>query len=101
MKNIIRLTENDLHRIVKNAVTRILTEGNQWIGDFGRENFNMLQQKVNDCGGACSFSLNGTDFTITPSQRGFLIQSGTDFGYESFQIDSALKAAWKYSNGVR
>jgi len=40
--------------------------------------------------------LNGKDFTIVPTQRGFTITSGVDFKY-----DSALMAAWKFSNGVK
>lgn len=101
MKKRIRLTEGDLHRIVKESVKKILTEGEQWIGYYERNNFDSLRQKVSECGGCCSFSLNGKDFTIIPTQRGFTITSFPDFGYESFEIDSALKAAWKFSNGVK
>jgi hypothetical protein len=97
-KKLIRLTESDLHRIIEESIKTVLTEGEQWIGQFNRDTFDMLRKKVNELNGTCSFSLNGCDFTMSPSQRGFLITSGTDFGYESFTIDSALKAAWQFSN---
>lgn len=99
-KRLIRLTEGDLHRIVKESVKKILTEGEIWIGYYGRNNFDILRQKVSECGGTCSFSLNGKDFTIVPSQRGFTITSDFDFGYDALNIDNALKAAWRFSNGV-
>lgn len=101
MKQTIRLTESGLHRIIKEAVKKILTEGQKWIGNYGLNNFDMLKQKVSECGGTCSFSLNGKDFTIMPTQRGFTITSGVDFGYESLGIDSALKAAWRFSNTAK
>lgn len=100
-KKLIKLTENDLHKIVKESIKKILTEGEKWIGDFGQYNFDMLRKKVNQCEGSCSFSLNGEDFTIMPTQRGFTITSGVNFSYDSFGIDSALKAAWRFSNGVK
>lgn len=99
-KKLIRLTESDLHRIVKESVKKILTEGENWIGDYERNNFDILRQKVSECGGTCSFSLNGKDFTIVPTQRGFTITSGVDFGYDALNVDNALKAAWRFSNGV-
>ncbi len=101
MKKIVRLAESDLHRIVKESVKKILAEGQKWIGDYERNTFDVLRQKVSECGGTCSFSLNGKDFTIVPNQRGFTITSGVDFRYDSFEIDSALMAAWRFSNGVR
>ena len=99
-KKLIRLTESDLHRIVKESVKKILTEGENWIGDYERNNFDILRQKVSECGGTCSFSLNGKDFTIVPTQRGFKITSGADFRYDALNVDNALKAAWRFSNGV-
>lgn len=101
MKKLIRLTEGDLHRIVKESVRKVLTEGENWIGDYERNNFDILRQKVSECGGTCSFSLNGKDFTIMRTQRGFTITSGVDFRYDSFEIESALMAAWRFSNGVK
>ena len=100
MKRRVRLTESDLHKIVKESVKRILTEGETWIGDFGLQTFNGLVNSVNEHGGRCSFSLNGCDFTITPTQRGFTITSGTEFVYDSLNIESALKAAWRFSNNA-
>ena len=101
MKKRIRLTEGDLHRIVKESVKKILTEGEQWIGYYERNNFDSLRQKVSECGGTCSFSLNGKDFTIMRTQRGFTITSDVDWGYDALTIDNALKAAWRFSNGVK
>lgn len=95
------IPESIISRAVMESVKKILTEGEKWIGDYERNNFDILRQKVSECGGTCSFSLNGKDFTMVPTQRGFTITSGVDFGYESFGIDSALKAAWKFSNGVK
>ena len=48
MKKVIRLTENDLHRIVRNSVSRILREtsldeyekGDEWMGQVFRDNEN-------------------------------------------------------------
>ena len=48
-KKLIRLTESDLHRIVKESVKKILTEGENWIGDYERNNFDILRQKVSEC----------------------------------------------------
>ena len=101
MKKLIRLTESDLHRIVKESVKKILTEGENWIGDYERNNFDILRQRVSEYGGTCSFSLNGKDFTIVSTQRGFTITSGVDFRYDALNVDNALKAAWKFSNGVK
>ena len=101
MKKIVKLTESDLHRIVKESVKKILAEGQKWIGDYERNSFDVLRQKVSECGGTCSFSLNGKDFTIVPNQRGFTITSGDGFGYDALNVDNALKAAWRFSNGVK
>ena len=78
--------------------SRMLTEGEEWIGTFNQHNFEDLRNKVNGCKGNCSFSLNGKDFTIIPTQRGFTITSGVDFGYDALNVDNALKAAWRFSN---
>ena len=88
----------DPHRDVKESVYKPLTEGEKWVGDFERTTFDKLRQYANELGGKCSFSLNGVDFTMIPTQRGFTITSGTQFRYDAFNIDSALKAAWQYSN---
>ena len=100
-KNKSKLGESRINKIINESIRKILTEGEEWIGDFDGSTFDMLRRKVDEYNGTCSFSLNGTDFTIAPSQRGFMITSGTDFVYESFKIDSALKAAWKFSNMAR
>jgi len=47
MKKIIRLTESDLHRIVKESVKRILAEDGEGMGSF-------------NIGGNSSFSVNST-----------------------------------------
>lgn len=100
-KKLIRLTESDLHRIIKESINKILTEGQKWIGDFDMKTFNNLRQMANQCGGNCSFSLNGIDFTLQQTQRGFTITSGVNYRYDSLNVDNALKAAWQYSNTNR
>lgn len=49
MKQVIRLTEGDLHRIVKETVEKILREGNAW-GSYPMEDQNeaMLDMNWND-----------------------------------------------------
>ena len=79
---------------------KIIKEGETWIGSFNRETFNKLLSTVTSAKGRCSFALNGKDFTIIPYGRGFMLTSGTDYRYEAFNIESALKAAWRFSNGI-
>ena len=77
MKRKIRLTESDLHRIVKESVNRILRgqiicEGEKWIGSFNLKTFDKLRRFVSQMNGKCSFELNNNDFTIiyvSPKQR--------------------------------
>ena len=44
-------------------IEKISKESND-IMILGRNNFDILRQKVSECGGTCSFSLNGKDFTV-------------------------------------
>ena len=103
-KQVVRLTENDLHKIIKESVKRILKEslleeGEKWIGSFDQQSFDNLRQLANQTGGNCSFSLNGTDFTLQQTNRGFSLLSGISQGsYDALSIESALKAAWQISN---
>jgi hypothetical protein len=101
MKRVIRLTESDLHRIIKESVKSILSEGQKWIGDYDRETFDRLRQMANQQGGNCSFSLNGVDFTLQQTQRGFTLTSGMNNVCDSLNIESALKSAWQFSNSNR
>ncbi len=85
--------------------THILNEGEQWIkGNYNSENFNDLVEKVETIfsqnGKGASFTYNEKDFTITKKGERFLITSSTDWGHESIDIKGALKAAYKFSNGV-
>jgi hypothetical protein len=104
-KQVLRLTENDLHKIIKESVKRILKEslleeGEKWIGSFDQQSFDNLRQLANQTGGNCSFSLNGTDFTLRQANRGFSLTSGgiSQGSYDALSIESALRAAWKMSN---
>ena len=96
--------DEELYECVKRAVRKVMSEnkclvkeGEQWIGNFARENYDQLVAKATQCNGQCSFSLNGTDFTMTPTQRGFYVTSGAQRVADSLNIQSALMQAWKFS----
>lgn len=113
----IRLTESELHNMVKETVMSVLNEnktrkgllneGEQWIGEFDTDTFDALSEKVNRTNGRASFQLNGKDFTIVPTERGYRITSGgvdgfgqgIDFGYDALSVETALRAAYKFSTG--
>lgn len=102
MKKIIRLTESDIERIVQ----RIIKEGEEWIGSWSANNNKELVKKLEDIfsnnGNGASFSYNEKDFTITKSSSGnrFLITSGTDWKYEALNLNGAVNAIHKFSNGI-
>ena len=95
--NTIKLTESDLHNIIKESVKNVLlSEGMQWLGDFTQENVGSLKEMLEKQNGG-SFNLNGIDFTIQPTQRGYHASSGTDWGYDALRVYDALRGCWQYS----
>ena len=95
--NTVKLTESDLHNIIKESVKNVLlSEGMQWLGDFTQENVGSLKEMLEKQNGG-SFNLNGIDFTIQPTQRGYHASSGTDWGYDALRVYDALRGCWQYS----
>ena len=93
----VKLTESDLHNIIKESVKNVLlSEGMQWLGDFTQENVGSLKEMLEKQNGG-SFNLNGIDFTIQPTQRGYHASSGTDWGYDALRVYDALRGCWQYS----
>lgn len=105
--NTIKLTENKLKSLIKEAVrdalkNHKLNEGNQWIGNgYCQDNFNVLRQKAAQMQGNCSFELNGVDFTLQQTQRGIHASSGSNNGFDALDIESALKWCWQMSWKLR
>jgi hypothetical protein len=96
-----RYNESKIRRIVRESMREFLTEGEQWIGDYNQDNFGRLVEKATACGGRCSFSLAGKDFTMTPINIGvnrIRITSGTDVVCESYNIYGALVHAWSWAH---
>lgn len=95
-ESVVRLSEDELHKVISESVKRVLKEGMEWLGNFNRDNIGQLKEILETKNGG-SFNLNGVDFTITPTQRGYQASSGTDWGYDALRIYDALRACWQQS----
>lgn len=112
MKKTIRLTENDIHRIVKNSVKRVLREdrySQKWTSyDSGNENFDMLATQLMDLVEDLGISMQYENIERFQNARGSLrnilsqlergIQEAEKYdSSESYAADSGEQA--DYSGG--
>ena len=106
MKKIIRLTESDLHRIVKESVRKIIAE-EEWKGTKDLGSFKNqwdvrgpLQMAFMNGYNTCTFQLYGDTFSMSPTRRGYCISlEGTNFTYDAHSLDEAIHAALQYASG--
>lgn len=93
------MDEGTIRKIVKESINQLLiTEGEKWIGSFNRDTFQQLKQTAASLNGTCSFNLNGVDFTVQATGRGYTASSGMEWKYDALKLDNALLACWQYSN---
>ena len=93
------MDEGTIRKIVKESINQLLiTEGKKWIGSFNRDTFQRLKQTAASLNGTCSFNLNGVDFTVQATGRGYTASSGMEWKYDALKLDNALLACWQYSN---
>lgn len=104
MKNIIKLNERELHKLISESVKRVLNEGGKWLGDFSRENISYLEQDVKrkfmNGEESVSFNLNGMGFTIETDGQQFYFSSGQypqGGKGRALSIENAIKYCWQMS----
>ena len=93
-KNIIRLTESDLHRIVKESVQRILTEEDfipdlqKYVSDGGFPQRSASKfQRVNKQGGKSFITQNGKEAGLDKRQIGRMIRKGKGMPLTTYASD--------------
>lgn len=106
MKQTIRLSENELHRLIKESVKRVLNENRYvWLGEYNFSNIQYLiqnaEKELQNGQMEVSFNLNGMDFTIERDDKYFYFSSGQ---YQqggkgrSFSLKDAVKHCWGMAN---
>jgi hypothetical protein len=105
-KRLIRLTEGDLRRIVKESVKKVIMEredkGKKHLGVFDDENElnGPIQRGFMNGYSTLTFELFGNTYWIFQTNRGYRIGiEGTRFSYPARSITEAISAALQYAAG--
>lgn len=90
---------------ILNERKNLIVEGENWLdGTYNSDNYKTLVSKIENIfsnnGTGASFQYNGKDFTIIKKGNRYLISSSTDWNYEALDVNGAILAAHKFSNGV-